>query len=367
MAESTSSLLSYLKKANPTVDSTWSITDGKTGNKSDRKYTPHDSHHLHRVVQWKGMEWKDLKPIFNDILDLPVGNLPNFEDLLIHPGHLKEVSDESSLETLLIRWNYPVVSSALSIAQDHAGFQDTIGASECQHKISMARGGQAWLPREIITKAKRLGPDWAGILYSCNENKQPDKSKNERHYLNVLPGDTKLSTKFKSEWGSKDPRFKGPVTQVFTYCRRANVPYGYIITQEELVVLRLFYGDEENPDKLTEGTRKYQYVEYKSIPWKNETADDLTVNLTLWCLHLLAARRKPIGRRQALSSGYPTPDKSTMSRTTSSESPSVGSLRTSLMKDKIEHSFSKRRRSEEASTMASERSTRATKKNRTGR
>ena len=342
MAGETTPLLYYLKRPNPEVDSTWSLKDGRSGSKSKGRHGPHDNQLLHDVLEWKGMEWRDLKPIFEDILDLPVNNMPQFEEFLNYPSHIKEISDESSLDTLLIRWNYPVVSTALSVAQDHAKFQDLIDTNNHPNHISMARGGQAWIPKE-----KKLAPDWAGILLSCPENSQPSKCNSTRHYLNVLPGDTKLSTKFKSTWGWKDQRFKDPVIQVFTYCRRASVPYGYIITQDELVVLRLFYGDRENPNNLTEGFKKYHYLEYKSIPWTNNVDDELTVNLTLWCLHMLAARRKPIGGRKELRSVYQTPEKSTKGRIAQSESSGNSASDSSSVHDEIQYSFNKRRRSED--------------------
>ncbi len=215
MVEKTSSLLHYLRKPNPEVDSTWSLKDGRTGSKSRKRGGPHDNHLLLMALEWEGLKWKDLKPIFDEILDLPVNNMPSFEDHLDFPNHLKEVSDENSLDTLLARWNYPVVSTALSVAQGHVKFRDTIDANEHPCEISMAKGGQAWIPKE-----NKLAPDWAGILLSCRENHLPDKCNKLRHYLNVLPGDTKLSSKFKSKWGWKDQRFKGPIIQVFTYCRR---------------------------------------------------------------------------------------------------------------------------------------------------
>ena len=351
MAEEALPLLHYLKRPNPEVDSTWSLMDGRSENsKYNGKNSPHDALHLRNVFIWEGMEWEDLKPIFDSILECPASSMPNFEDFLRYPSHLKEVSDENSLDTLLTRWNYPVVAAALSKAQSHDDFRDKLGTSEHLHEISIARGGQAWLPNENMLK-----PDWAGILLSCHDNKRPNKVYNPKPYLNVLPGDTKLSTKFKSEWGWQDPRFKGPITQVFTYCRRARVPYGYIITQEELVILRLFYGDKENASKLTEGTQSFQYVEYKSIPWANNTNHELTINLTLWCLHMLAARRKPIGGRKELKSEYPTPEKSTQGRTTVSESSGVDHLDSTSVRDEIQHSFSTRRRSEDTGTTGSER------------
>ncbi len=343
MAEETSPLLRYLQRPNPEVDSTWSIKDGRSGSKSKATRGPHDSHLLADALEWEGMGWKVLKPMFDDILDLPVSNMPSFEDFLEYPRHLKEVSDENSLAQLLGRWNYPVVSTALAVAQGHPDFKDTIDVNDYPCQISMATGGQAWIPEE-----KRLTPDWAGILLSCRENNQPNICNNARHYLNVLPGDTKLSTKFKSKWGWDDQRFRDPIIQVFTYCRRASVPYGYIITQEELVILRLFYGDKDHPNSMTEGTKSRMYVEYKSIPWAKDSDDGLTINLTLWCLHMLAARRKPIGGRKELNLDYPLPEGSTEGKTAESESFRAGASDSSSVEDKGEHSFYKRKRSADA-------------------
>lgn len=359
MAEEPSPLLLYLKAPNPKVDSTWSLQDGRSGSRSRARDSPHDVLLLERVLEWKDMEWKSLlKPMLDRILHLPVSNLPRFENLLNYPRHLRQISDENSLDALLVRWTYPVVSTALSVAQDHAKFRETTNASDYQYKISMARGGQAWIPQ-----TNKLTPDWAGILLSfpennCIDDSQPGKFHNTRPYKNVLPGDTKLSTKFKSEWGRDDQRFRDPINQVFTYCRRANVPYGYVITQEELVVLRLFNGDKNNPDHLT-GREGRTYVEWKAIPWANNTDDELTVNLTLWCLHMLAARDRTIGERKQLISEYPTPERSARSDRDESTSPSTSVSDHFLGDNKFEHSFDKRKRSEET---GSERSGRTVKR-----
>ena len=342
MADKTSLLLSYLRRPNPDVDSTWSLTDNKAGSKRNASGSPHDDYLLRGVLKWEDMDWKDLKPMFEGVLAFSTGTAPNFEDALADPSHLNEISDENSLDALLISWNYPVVRTALSVAQGHARFQDTIDASKHPHKVSMARGGQAWLP-----DAPKLAPDWAGILLSCDDNNVPNKDKNARHYLNVLPGDTKLSTKFKSEWGWDDQRFKAPIIQVFTYCRRARVPYGYIITQEELVIIHLFYGDRKDPNKLTEGSRRSHYLEYKSIPWANRMDNDLTINLTLWCLHMLAARRKPISGRKELDSEYPTPAKSIKGGSVEFWSSESRFSDHSSKEDRKEFSFYKRKRSDE--------------------
>lgn len=354
MAEEMSLLLHYLKRPNPKVDSTWSLKDGRTGSKVGAKDGPHDHQHLRNVLEWEGMEWKDLKPIFDPILNRHVSKLPSFEDSLDYPRHLKEISDENSLDALLIRWTYPVVSTALSIAQSQPESQGTYDTSDHPFEISMAKGGQAYISTE-----KRLTPDWAGILYDQNYNKR-SHSNNTRHYRNVLPGDTKLSTKFKSEWGWRDQRFREPIIQVFTYCRRAHVPYGFIITQEELVVLHLFYGDEDDPNTLTEVAKKYEYLEWKAIPWANSTSNDLTINLTLWCLHMLAAKMKPIGGRGELKTQHEAAEASTRGSMAEPESGDISASDSFPVSDQIHYSFSKRRRSEERESESS----RGTKKKR---
>ena len=356
MTEESSLLFSYLKRPNPTVDSTWSLTDGSTGTKRSASNGPHDGVLIRDVINWESMKWEGLKPIFGETLAFPVGNAPKFEELLAYRSHLIEIADENSLDALLISWKYPVVRTALAIAQGHTEFQNTIDRSDHPHEISMARGGQAWLP------VSRLSPDWAGILFSCPDNDDRSNVGNARHYRNILPGDTKLSTKFKSKWGWKDSRFKAPINQVFTYCRRAMVPYGYIITQEELVVLHVFHGDRNDPNKMTEGGPKSYYIEYKSIPWKAEKEDDLTINLALWCLHMLVARRKPISERRGLESEYPTPAKSTQGSTAGLRSSDSHTSDGSPQDDRAEFSFVKRRRSDETESENSPDSVRRTSK-----
>lgn len=359
MSGITPRLLQYLTRANPEVNSSWSLRDNKASTKSKARSNDkaHDQMFLRDVFKWESLGWKeDLKPILGDVLDLPMRDMPTFEALLEHPSHLREIHDENSLDALLIRWNYPVVSAALSMAQHHERFPSTAYGRDHSGQVSMARGGQAWVPladrRERVSSStkqdKCLFPDWAGILLDDDGNAQLGEGNqdNARHYLNILPGDTKLSTKFKSEWGWNDKRFDGPIIQVFTYCRRANVRYGYIVTQEELVVLRLFWGDENEPNRFTEGEDQKLYLEYKSIPWVPKGGDELTVNLTLWCLHMLAAKRKPIRGRNSLGSEYQPSESSLESNISESDKSSKAASSESTPTETAFHSF-KRLRSED--------------------
>lgn len=162
----------------------------------------------------------------------------------------------------------------------------------------MGLGGQAEWP------AKGLEPDWAGI--KTGGEHEVDKPKN------ILPGDTKVSKKWTSagiESGDvpdfdKKPGWIESLGQIFTYCTKANARYGYFITDEELVVFRIRPRIEARTDKPdntpAQQAEKDGVLEFKSIPWENHSPDpdadndNLTVNLALWWLHIMAAESSSI-------------------------------------------------------------------------
>ena len=217
----------------------------------------------------------------------------------------------------------------------------TYGRSERQ--VFMVKGGQA----EYCGSRSKYRPDWAGVF------RLPDSI--AYRPLNILPGETKLSSKWKSQdirtgklsyidledeedndkHEHKDnttnkgkdkevrrslPEWLKSLRQIFTYCLRSKVRYGYIITDQELFVLRLKAGPEHKPrsarqkaksiskiegkdekssfdlsaDPMVRRAREHGILEYKAIPWSPQSTDfsghaqTLTVNLALWWLHLMA-------------------------------------------------------------------------------
>lgn len=168
----------------------------------------------------------------------------------------------------------------------------------------MAKGGQAFIDLGESSKnnrIKRFRPDWAGKQDSMETNGRP---------RNMLPGDTKLSIKWHSgklssseagESENTEGRLS-PIHQIFTYCVRANARYGYLITDEELLAVRIrpmqssrSITSEDSAQTAAKRARRKGLLEYKAIPWnvdKSETDGKpprLTVNLALWWLHMMAA------------------------------------------------------------------------------
>ena len=117
-----------------------------------------------------------------------------------------------------------VVSDALEITQKLSG------ADQAQAKIYMVRGGQA-------NSYPKYKPDWAGVL----------RASTKKRTSSILPGETKVGWKWKSQ-DIQDGDVNGvylagdwlePIKQIYTYCIKLNVRYGYIITERELVVIRI--------------------------------------------------------------------------------------------------------------------------------
>lgn len=233
-----------------------------------------------------------------------------------------QIHDEDSLVSLIVKWNQSVVSNALSAAQSHLD-------GRLPHKvIYMSKGGQAQYPGNH----SGLRPDWAGVKPSIAAiNTSSTKAQN------VLPGETKLSRKWSST-KIEPERVEGimekqewflPLSQIFSYCVRANARYGYIITDKELVVIRVRPTGQSDAlnsqapldtigtiieDEDDHAIKKVHSIkaegetpmaqamatgvlEYRAIPWQDHADRSMTVNLALWWLHMMAADSSAIHDR----------------------------------------------------------------------
>lgn len=205
----------------------------------------------------------------------------------------RQIYDENSLESVLIKWTQSVVTEALAKTQTNNGFNSHA------KMVFMKKGGQAYIdptesdePPVKSQQTKRRLPDWAGVLESSKCSGRPD---------NILPGDSKLSSKWETSKirvgktsTSKGDRWMGPINQIYTYCIRANARYGYLITDRELFAVRVRPMHTGPPHQNAANRAKRDGIlEFKRIPWDNnkwtldEASGELTVNLALWWLHMM--------------------------------------------------------------------------------
>ncbi|KAL8644767.1 MAG: hypothetical protein Q9210_007082 [Variospora velana] len=294
MAQSDSVLLDYLRHANPAIDRSHCRGGTNTRDGSLSKYgslrSPKD------VREWDDFSVSSLDAICNGILGQGLRRQYQFQPYpVLAEFPFREIHEEDSFKSLLIGWTWQIVSAALAAVQDE-------GLKHPSGEVYMVRGGQAEFPAQTTHQEKaaheekaanqekaahqekaRLEPDWAGA-----------RRRNGEKPLTILPGETKISTKWTSaqvppimKAGVLDRDIYRPIGQIYRYCIFANARYGYLITDEELVVVRIDL-DSCNDKPAT-------VVRYKSIPWRNHSdagAQDpelMTVNLALWILHFAAA------------------------------------------------------------------------------
>jgi len=103
----------------------------------------------------------------------------------------------------------------------------------------------------------------------------------------AIVGDSKLNYKWKSKWlamtklsNLESMERIWPLRQLATYCHRHHTRYGFIVTEEEVVVLRV-------ADKDKSAKERHFVVEYKAVPWTEEGENKLTGCLAIWFLACL--------------------------------------------------------------------------------
>lgn len=302
MAHLNQTLLQYLKNKNPVINSSACKRGSNTTSVTAAWLIPQ------AIEEWKDFDYESLKSIYGGMLHEALERqytLQDFSDIAQYP--FCHIHDERSLEAFLGRWTQPLVEHALCEAQDR------LEGVVTRERIHMVGGGLAEHPGY----GSKFRPDWAGVQLSTTRF-----SKNKNTPRNILPGDTKVSKKWtsrkiKSGTVRKEysrANWMRPLSQINTYCVRGNARYGYLVTDEELVVVRVRPMAPTNPQtnpgarnsvalgKAKPAARAAEsgILEYKAVPWKNHTDDNrkdqdaLTVNLALWWLHMMAAESSSI-------------------------------------------------------------------------
>ena len=326
MATLTQTLSDYLRSKNPKLYMKSCPRGSNTTSKRPPYLIPGS------IEKWEDFGYDSLQKIYGGALHRILTSKFSCKDYSDIPKKpYREIANENCLEMLLAVWNWRVISEGLSKAQQCLyGRQDT-------NIIYMAKGG-----RSRFAVASKYYPDWAGIQ-ADPEDEWGQEETSKPH--NILPGESKLGRKWSSNNiidglvhpDYQDDDWMKPLKQIYTYCVKANARYGYIITDEEVVVIRirpiLEPGDSGETNDRKKSRRKpksskrgqetgvsqasfpdpdegHDFVlsppifrkveangrlEYKVIPWSNAASldprrsDNLTVNLALWWLHIMAS------------------------------------------------------------------------------
>lgn len=245
-----------------------------------------------------------------------------------------QVYDEDGLEHAVLSTHLlPPVNAALRHGLRYAKL-DKLAS------INLGRAGRTYYEPG---GDRRFKPDWA----LCSSNHIETFADNSFRYYSLMPGDSKLSNKWHSSFRQEATKFttwSDPVRQILTYCIQSGSRYGFIITDKELVVIRIrteptgsglgaskpsrqqpqhSYNTSASTDmsmlstsmrdmsisgsswKSTSPAVDGHPIEYRAIPWENHGRGkrQLTVRLALFYLSWMAA----LGRNEPQPS-YPSLD-----------------------------------------------------------
>lgn len=302
MADTT--LLSYLTLPNSELNCTKSLTGTNTFN---AKWNP-----ITGLEDWTDFNCDTLMQLYGHILLQSVTSVPAISPPLTELE--KEIFTETTFETILDREIVPIVSAALCI-----GWQ-FLYLNSREDFVEIGRGAKA--RRGTTEEDDRYYADWAGIRKSMMT---------DFGYKNLCPGKPNSPQWVTSKESRRRRDYTFPFNQIQTYCgRQWGTRHGYIITPEELVVIRVSRGAvgpglaaSRTVRSSTQHTRdqpshsrtfsaetvssglqamsletgssfsddanpniEYGPLQFRSIPWKAAGMGKLTVKLALWWLHM---------------------------------------------------------------------------------
>lgn len=301
-------LREILQRPNPQIRDYWSgASYDNTISKGDHfdsvSFDKDNKDNTGTIQPWKDFTFAAVTAAYGDILDRKIssfGNLPTlarYQQVEHPPKTPTEIYKEDDVDTLGLLWSCTVLRAPIKAAAyalrsqrfKHQNPDTTAAAKRIEWKLR-------------ASKSVTFNPDWV-VMDRSIMTKYPDEHAEEPTKALVYAlGDSKLRQKWKSAWLSlTDPndmvvpvdqpyrgkakqnekdisqeRFR-PLAQMATYCRYGQTRYRYIITQTELVVLRIRRVKAQQAKKLSAA------IEYKSIPWEG-SQDGLTVNLAIWAL-----------------------------------------------------------------------------------
>ena len=294
MASTPTTLSDFLCVGNPKVNNV-RCKPGKNTNSSKKKWKQPQF-----IEDWKDFDCEGMRCIYDGLLQELLDDQYDFR-VIHHPSEYPScwIAQERDLEAqVLVPWNFKVVEEALKQSQDR------LQGRVARGNVHMVLGSQAAQP------APYLNPDWAGI------QGEPVDPSDQSLPENILPGDTKLSKKWQSRDIEKGEVTKTyhktdwlrPIAQIYTYCVQSGKRYGYLITDKELLATRILpVLDGDKDDSVSRFNRQSTkpisgspvkhvlhrgIMECKAIPWhfpETHSRNELTVNMAIWYLHMLAA------------------------------------------------------------------------------
>ncbi|KAG7292884.1 hypothetical protein NEMBOFW57_002929 [Staphylotrichum longicolle] len=222
-----------------------------------------------QVLDWPDFTYDNIKAAYGHLFDIGPLHSDAIQDLRGSPG---EIEKEAHVDDVVLDWNWRICRHPLKHGAEK--IQSDLGVERCD--ITMRHLGHD--SKDPSSDAKAKAPDWCIFL---RDRQDPDDEKR----IIAVWGDSKCSSKWASDPSRLAARYKAnwiwPFRQVLTYCVNNATRYGYILTPEEVVVLRVY------EDRVATPAAPWR-VQHAAVPWSNSGDGVLTVNLAIWALAMMS-------------------------------------------------------------------------------
>ncbi|AEO70536.1 3b8a0ec7-3073-45ec-bbc0-87a770498b2f [Thermothielavioides terrestris] len=258
----TGSIIELLTAPNPALDLRYQPTGAVT---QSVRYEPLEEDCL---LNWPDFTYENIKAAYGHLFDIGPIASDAIQDLRGSPGMIVK---EAHVDDVVVVWNWQICRFPLKRGAERV--LADLGLEQLE--LTMRHLGQE--SKDPRSDAKPKSPDWCIFLWD------PRDPADESQTITVW-GDSKCSSKWRSDKDLLPSRFKSnwiwPFRQVLTYCVSNATRYGYILTPDEVVVLRV-HEDRSTPTKPWR-------IQYASVPWANSGEGVLTVNLAIWALAMMS-------------------------------------------------------------------------------
>jgi len=298
-----STLLEVLQRKNPDIIDHWDGSDCDDTTSSRLDNVSLDDASCVHVQQWEDFTFESIYLAYGDILDQSVDAA--YREACTPTATPRTISDGHGLFTLGVVWSCNIERAPLKVAGRILRKRPGMATADLAGETDPTLAAKLISWTHADDQQLSITPDWVVVdhkvlkKYSYDHKEEPAKS------LVYAVGDSILKQEWKSTWLTlidaecvveTDPPYNRPGTpvqthhqtkmvkvervrplkQLATYCRLGETRYGYLITQTELVAMRIrrIPGPEEHNAA----------VEYRAIPWAAHGSKQLTVHLAICAL-----------------------------------------------------------------------------------
>ncbi|KAK4096567.1 hypothetical protein N658DRAFT_501423 [Parathielavia hyrcaniae] len=296
-------ILEVLQRENPDIIDHWGGVSYKntTSTRFD-EVTLDDGSRAH-VQEWKDFTYGSIYAAYGDILDQPLG--PLYKPVATPSTTPTEIVDENGVDTLGIVWSCNIERQPLKAAAAILRRRKGMATPPLAHAPDPTLASKAISWKYEDDSGSSMKPDWSVHDRTITKKYRYAYHEDPPKALVYAIGDSKLKQKWKSSWLSLgdsdctvntekpyhapgtsalpvqktktiDMERVHPLKQMATYCRCGETRYGYIVTQTELVAMRV--------RRIPGTSRPTAAIEYRSIPWSAHGHGKLTAHLAIWAL-----------------------------------------------------------------------------------